>query len=147
MIRFRSGSLDSISTALSFGIGQHAQQHHHKSSPTRSCSLDNLCSEMDYRNRVEQHTDRGKRLNLLDPPIANGNTSCQTKKVLPKDRGLTHSLPSEIQRHLLMDYHGVETMSENEQLRCQSASPKPQREKDLDAFSDNFVTLETTIKV
>ena len=129
LVRGRSTSLDSVNTAVSFGMG-HGQPHPH--SRARSCSVDNLHqSGMDSTKSAVSNVDPScvedeRAHGLVQSGSGISSNTCPTEEEEGGEspqRGFTQSLPAEIERKI--------SMRSKDRLK----------ERDMDSFSDNFVTL------
>ena len=124
LVRVRSTSLDSISTALSFGTGPQSEV------PSRASSLDNLHMAQFHSGHSRSTRSNGRRYMLLD------NESVASS-IIGGDSGEGKSLdvrepPSSTQPKLPL------TRTKSDPLSSRSV-----RVKEPDTFSDNFVNVES----
>lgn len=135
----RSTSLDSVSTAVSFGMGQGQP---HPLTRARSCSIDDLqnadssSNRRDVTNRPTYTLVDGQSYNAL---VDSGSLMSSSPALTEEEgdfpsRGFTQSLPSEIERKI-----SVETKAKS--------STYSAKERDVDCFSDNFVNVLEDAKV
>lgn len=134
----RSTSLDSVSTAVSFGTGQGQP---HPLTRARSCSIDDLQntdsnSNQRYEKRQTYTLVDGQRYTLVDSGsvVSSSPTLTEEEEGDFPPRGFTQSLPSEIERKI-----SVETKA--------TSPPYSAKERDVDCFSDNFVNVSEDAKV
>ena len=117
-MRVRSSSLESVSTVR---LGDTKP---HPLSQTHSCSVD------DVQNAASNVTNQGRPLDS-SASTGDGTTSIDSMSLScegdsPKDRGFTQSLPAAIERKI--------------SLGSKDTQAGDTKKRELDCFSDNFVT-------
>ena len=170
LFRVRSGSLDSISTAVSFGTGQQQQQRAHSSS-----SLDNLHQPLQYATSSgpQRCEEGGNTYTLLATTAAADSGSLASgsdRETVEVGRGrgrrgrtdLSQSLPVEVERAVGMQpaassshSHSKKQPDSDSKKQFDSHSKKRfhvsrsqsmRQRKEQDSFSDNFIpTLEAKL--
>ena len=138
--RGRSNSLDSISTALSFGTVSQACV------PSRCSSLDNLLpGPQSHDSSMQRHTrSHDKQYSLLDNESVSsvGENSeverqgeiPQTEREIPQRTELTLSLPTSLDQTVSLSCSGTPARAKQRQSIL--------KRREVDEFSDNFVTAE-----